>query len=156
MEGVAEEAGVGKTTVYRRYRDKAELATAAIAHVKSARLPPDLGDARAELLEHLRRFHKRMEGGTRLTFLGTLLAEQPQHPELMERFREAVVAPLVASLRAALERGIERGQVRADADLDIAMECTIGAFLAAYIAGHELAGDWPERVVDTIWPALAA
>ena len=36
MEAVAEAAGVGKTTVYRRYRDKADLVTAAIAAMPGA------------------------------------------------------------------------------------------------------------------------
>jgi AcrR family transcriptional regulator len=51
IEGVAARSGVAKTTIYRRWRDKEELALAVlIDSTESVRTPPDVGDTRKELL----------------------------------------------------------------------------------------------------------
>ncbi len=51
MEGVAARAGVAKTTIYRRWRGKDELALAVLIDmVEQVVSTPDLGDTRAELV----------------------------------------------------------------------------------------------------------
>src|SRR5881398_2215294 len=57
IEQVACAAGVGKATVYRRYRNKADLASAALAVVSAAHFADPLPeDTREALVEHLHRF----------------------------------------------------------------------------------------------------
>src|SRR5215216_2435167 len=54
-EDVAARAGVGKGAIYRRYRSKDELVTAAIAAVVSEEIAvPDTGSTRADLLVLMR------------------------------------------------------------------------------------------------------
>jgi AcrR family transcriptional regulator len=53
IEQVAADAGVSKATVYRRYRDRADLASAALAVVSAAKLGPDLPDGTREALVEL-------------------------------------------------------------------------------------------------------
>jgi AcrR family transcriptional regulator len=55
IEGVAARSGVAKTTIYRRWRDKDELALAVLVE-RTATLspPPDVGDTRKELLTFLK------------------------------------------------------------------------------------------------------
>src|SRR5438270_13048629 len=51
VEGVAARAGVAKTTVYRRWRSKEELALAVLLEmVKEVVAVPDLGNVRDELI----------------------------------------------------------------------------------------------------------
>src|SRR3954465_4600360 len=51
VEGVAARSGVAKTTIYRRWRDKDELALAAVWHeLADLPAPTDVADTRAELL----------------------------------------------------------------------------------------------------------
>src|SRR5215213_1223684 len=51
IERVAERSGVAKTTIYRRWRDRDELALAVLIEMsEDFRAPPDLGDTRKELL----------------------------------------------------------------------------------------------------------
>ena len=51
VEGVAARAGVAKTTIYRRWRDKDELALAVVLDMVERVVElPELGDTRAELL----------------------------------------------------------------------------------------------------------
>src|SRR3954462_9013312 len=50
IEGVAARSGVAKTTIYRRWRDKDELALAAVwDDLLAMKAPRDVGDTRAEL-----------------------------------------------------------------------------------------------------------
>src|SRR5215467_7186930 len=55
IEGVAARSGVAKTTIYRRWRDKDELALAILVE-RTATIspPPDVGDTRKELLTFLK------------------------------------------------------------------------------------------------------
>src|SRR4051794_24200874 len=82
IERVACAAGVSKATVYRRYRNKADLASAALAEVSSKRFDEPLpGDTRAALVAHLRGFEKGI-ATVGIGALGSLLDERD--PEALE------------------------------------------------------------------------
>jgi AcrR family transcriptional regulator len=152
IAGVAEEAGVGRPAIYRRFRDKADLVSSAIQYIR-ARVPaPDTGSAREDLLEHLERARRIYD----MSLVGTLLAEEDKHPELLDRFRERMILPHRDQVVAALGRGKERGEVRADLDVEIAVEALMGSFAYHVMAAGRPPKGWPERVVDTLWPAFAA
>lgn len=150
IEGVAAESGVAKTTIYRRFRDKAELVIAAIADVVPQMIPEPTGGTYEDLVTQLD-FNRRVFDPA---LPGTLLVEERRNPQLLEAFREHVAGPRIALLRQVLDAGVARGEVRADADLDAACDLILGAFLFRYIAEGRPDEDWPRRVADTIWPAL--
>jgi AcrR family transcriptional regulator len=156
MEAVAESAGVGKTTVYRRYRDKADLVTAAIAELKRGEEVPDSGDTKADLLELLQQVVRSKERVQNMRLLGMLWADQERNPELLRLFRERVIAPRRQTMVDVLRRGQERGQVRADVDPALATEMMVGAHFARQFNGHRFTRDWAHDVVETMWPALEA
>jgi AcrR family transcriptional regulator len=154
MESVADAAGVGKTTIYRRYRDKADLVTAVIAAIRDADGVPDSGDARADVLNLLRGFVRGKEQVQSMRLLGTLWAEQERNPDLLRLFRERVIKPRRAMLVEALRRGQERGELHDDFDPTLVVEMMIGAHFARQFGGRPFPRDWAGQVVDTIWPAL--
>jgi AcrR family transcriptional regulator len=156
MEAVADAAGVGKTTVYRRYRDKDDLVTAAIASMKGHDELPDSGDTRADLLELLQRVVRSKERVQNMRLLGMLWADQERNPQLLRLFRERVIAPRRQMLIDVIRRGQDRGEVRADVDPALAAEMMVGAHFARQMNGAPFPRDWAERVVDTAWPALAS
>jgi AcrR family transcriptional regulator len=152
IEGVAAEAGVAKTTIYRRWPSKAALVTAAIADLLPVATPETTGSAYDDLVTQLEHNRRTIE----IALPGTLLAEEGRNPELLATFRERVLRPRVAFMRGILEAGVERGQVRDDADLDATLDMVMGAFLFHYLANGRPDEAWPQRIADTIWPALAA
>lgn len=156
MAAVAERAGVGKPTVYRRYTSKADLATAAVADLAAAEPEPDTGTARGDAVAFLRTFQRSYLRPNGPALLGTVLAEEHRTPELVARFRDRLVGPRRARLRRLLERGQARGEVAADADLDAAVSTLVGAVYARHLADGGVPADWPERTVALVWPALAA
>jgi AcrR family transcriptional regulator len=152
MEQVACAAGVGKATIYRRYHNKADLATAALASVSSEKFATPLpDDTRAALVEHLRRFESGV-ATVGMGALGSLLDERD--PEALELHRERTIRRGEERSRAILRRAQERGEIRADADVDIAMEMLVGSFFARRLNGRD-APDWAAAAVDTLLAGLA-
>jgi AcrR family transcriptional regulator len=151
MEQVAAEAGVAKATVYRRYRNKADLAAAAIATVSAEKLSRPLpDDTREALVEHLRGFGSgimAIGGGA----LGSLLDDRDV--ELLELHRERTIRRGQARSRAIMERAKERGDIRPDVDVDVAMEMLFGSLFARRLTGADGPG-WPENAVDTLLRGL--
>lgn len=155
IEGVAAAAGVAKTTIYRRFNDKADLATAAVAMVRGLDDPPDTGDARADVVALVRRFQELMTGPGR-TVLATLVAEERHAPELLARFRERLIDPSREQGRALLSRAKERGEIRPDADPDAIMDMLAGSYFTRYLAGVPVTESTPEELVDALWRGIGA
>lgn len=153
MEHVAAEAGVGKATIYRRYANKADLATAALADlVESAFAEPPPEGTREALVDHLRRFERAVAGGG-LEVLAALVG-RGSDPELLALHRERIVTRAQARLTAILERARDRGEIRAEADLATAIHMLVGSYFARHVAGGNAAG-WAETTVDTLMRGLA-
>jgi AcrR family transcriptional regulator len=149
---VADEAGVGRPAIYRRYSDKAELVAAVIAD-KVSRVPPiDTGSARGDLVAHLDFARRRFA----MALAGTLLVEQEKHPELLETFRKGMLIPRRDQVAAALERGKDRGEVREDLNTKLAAHAIFGSFVYHHLVAGRPGRGWAEEVVDTLWPAFAA
>jgi AcrR family transcriptional regulator len=157
VEGVAARAGVAKTTVYRRWRSKDELALAVLIDmVEQMAAVPDLDDTRAELIAFVDRSVKIL----RTTLMGRvmqgLVSELAANVELARAFRERVVAVRIAETRRLVERGIARGELRPDADHELVNELLFGPiYYRLLLSGAPLEDDLPARVVGAIWPAFA-
>ena len=156
VQGVASEAGVGKTTIYRRYNSKEELAAAAVATLRDDWGPPsDTGDARADIVEMLVQNQAALERGPGFAMIGALLVEERRNPELFELFRQRIIRPRRDDAMMVLQRGVERGEIRADANLEVAVHAMIGSILARHILDAPQAREQIEQTVDTIWSGLA-
>ncbi len=152
MDGVARDAGVARTTLYRRYRDKADLVSAAIDTLRDPARRPDSGDAHADLVAHVENMRRNFD----MSLAGTLLMEEAHNPQLIALFRERMVRPRRQIIRDSLEKGIERGQIRADVDVERTIDYLLGALFAAVLTDGRPAPTWSVQIVDAIWPALAS
>jgi AcrR family transcriptional regulator len=157
VEGVAERAGVAKTTIYRRYRSKQELALAVLLEmVHEITAVADMADTRAELVAFL---------GNAVRILGTTLmgpvmkgltSSLATDPKLVEPFRQGVVATRIRELGRVLERGVERGDVRPGVDHALVHDLLFGpVYYRLLLSGGAMDDDLAARVVDAILPGLA-
>jgi AcrR family transcriptional regulator len=149
---VAEEAGVGRPAIYRRYADKAELVCAAIEFMRAQVPAPDSGDARKDLELHLDMARRKFD----MSLMGTLLVEEQSHPELLTLFRERMIGPQFERVAAALRRGQERGEVRSDLDVQAAARAVMGSFISHYVSQGRPGPSWPKQAMDVLWPGFAA
>ena len=149
VDDIAARAGTTKPTIYRRWKGKEDVATAAVAHLQAATLPQPTGDTRADLLVIVEDFRKGIQRRGGMALIGTILVEESRNPKLMQLFRERVVRPRRSAIVQILEEARSRGEFVNSADLDAATQMIVGAFYARYIAGKPLTKSNATRVVDT-------
>ncbi len=143
MESVAAEAGVARATVYRRFQDKADLVTSALA-TRPDPAPPPAGPLE-ELVAFLDRFDARVAEHC-LEVIGCLIAQR-EGPGAMARHRDRVVQPRMRATRSLLEEARTLGFLRADADVDLLLQMLVGAVFARRIAGLAHERGWARRAV---------
>lgn len=153
MESVAAAAGVARATIYRRYRDKADLVTAAIARYAAVEEPRSAyKDPRSALKRFLVDFEARFARSC-VELIGALLANR-EDPTALALHRQRVIAPRTAYARQLLERARELGQLRQDADLELALEMLVGSVIARAVSGRETRAGWADRAIEAIWVSM--
>jgi len=153
MESVAAEAGVARATIYRRYQDKADLVTAAIAtRAAVEESPTSLKDPRGALKRFLNDFEGRFACSC-VELIGALLANR-EDATALALHRQRVIAPRTSYATALLERARDLGQLRHDADIDLALEMLVGAVIARAVSGRRTRTGWADRALDAIWTAM--
>jgi AcrR family transcriptional regulator len=156
IDGVARAAGVSKATIYRRFADKNDLVTAAVVSYHSADTIELQGSTRERLVALMQATRGRVIDGPGSVILPQILAESQRNPELVKLHRERTIGPRFDEIRVLLEDGIRAGDLRPDLDIDLVIEMLAGSWMARSARGGDFPADWSERVVDAIWPALAA
>ena len=153
MDGVAAEAGVARTTIYRRFQDRADLVTAVIAG-QAPELPEGPSeDPRGDLIRFLSMFDESF-GELCLEVIGSLLGSR-EDPQALELHRRRVVEPRSGYARGLLVRAQELGQIDPKADLDLALQMLVGSVFARRVKGTPASRGWATRAVDAIWRGMA-
>lgn len=135
MEGVAARAGVGKTTIYRRWDSKEELVMdALVCHLTSVE-DPDTGSLREDLIHLLTMFQKTV----RTTPLGhvfpRMVAEVAEGSDLGRLYARRVIEPRRQMLRSILQRGVDRGDLPVGTDLELGLELIMGPVMLRRLFG---------------------
>ena len=156
VDDVASRAGVGKATIYRRYRSKDELIMAAVAGLVSEITVPDTGETRADLLALMQGAVRVYRGSVEAGVMPNLVEAMSRDAELARLVRERFLTGRRAALQAVLERGIERGDLRADLDVDLALDVLGGPlFYRLLITGGPIDEQLAEGVVELILRGFA-
>jgi AcrR family transcriptional regulator len=156
VDDVAGRAGVGKATIYRRYRSKDELVTAAIAGLVSEITVPDTGRTRDDLRALMRGAVRVYQGSVEAAVMPSLVDAMSRDAELARLIRDGYLARRRAALRAVLERGIERGDLRRDLDLELALDVLGGPlFYRLLVTGGPIDHELAEGVVELVLRGFA-
>jgi len=156
IERVAARAGVGKSTIYRRWPGKEDLLLDAIGALQNP-LPEPAGESvRDDLVTILGAMRDSVADPRRAREFALLLGEGAKYPRLMARYVETMLEPRREVIRSVLRRGAAGGELRPDADIEVALFMLTGAVLAR---GKYDPGSFPpgyvERVVDELLLGLA-
>ncbi|MEO3803243.1 TetR/AcrR family transcriptional regulator [Nonomuraea sp. B1E8] len=152
IEAIASRAGVGKTTIYRRWSNKEDLVVDALATLKAPL--PELGgtSVRDDLISLLDAMRREAGQPRSRCVMNIAMSEADRYPQLMERFVKRAITPRREAMRAVIERGIASGELNPDLDVDMGMALLSGTMLwhTKWGPGGELAPDLAVRVVDVV------
>ncbi len=158
IEKVAARAGVAKTTIYRRWRDKDELALAVVLDmVEQVVQLPELGDTRAELLAFVNAAVDVLGATLMGRVMQGLVSDLATDPDLAQAFRERVVTVRDAEVERLVERGIARGDLRAGTAPATVHDLLIGpVYYRLLLTGQPLDRAFAQSTVEAVMRAFAA
>jgi len=136
MQMIADHAGVGRQTAYRRWPSKAELVLEAFV-AKADRLS---AVEQGPVVEMLERFLQQIFHGLEKDGLAvrSLIASAQGDPAFRETFYERFIKPRDQVLARILKQGVDQGELPASMDLDRMVEMIHGAFWYRLLLGRDL------------------
>ncbi|HEX6343572.1 TetR/AcrR family transcriptional regulator [Umezawaea sp.] len=157
IDAVAARAGTSKATIYRRWRNKHEIAVAAMARYHG-RLTPwsvDTGGFRGDLLAHAHRFAEVLDGFDGRLAIG-LVQARASDPELIDeletRFSSGARLP-----PEVVERAVRRGELPGPVDHRVFEEVVASVMFMRWLWRLPLDAAFLDHVVDDLaLPALLA
>jgi AcrR family transcriptional regulator len=149
MESIAARAGVGKTTLYRRWPNKEALFYFVASQVSDVVDAADTGDLRKDLLSVYGPLEELLRPGGQAAALWPEVVAQAARDS---RIRE-IVCQLVAERRGgaveALRRSLRRGELRDRVDVNAVVDMMTGAFsYRSLLLGKPITNSYIRKVVD--------
>lgn len=156
VDAVAAKAGVARTTIYRWWPTKLELAREAYFGLAMATPVPMADSTREAVVTQLRRLIELARDPIAARIGGDAWVEALRNPEL-DQVRQRLVAAYRAPLRDILERAVARGELRADLDYELTMDLLTGPIVLRALATRgplepELADHIAYAVLDGVGP----
>lgn len=156
VEAVAERAGVGKATIYRRWPSREDLLLAAGDCLTGCGPVPDTGSLRDDLVALMSQLVGILTKTPAGALLPAMVEEAARNPELRSRF-DAFVDARREPARQIVQRALDRGELRADLDRELVVDLLSGPlFLRILVTGAPIDADLPGRVVDAVLGGVAS
>jgi AcrR family transcriptional regulator len=149
VEDVAAQAGVNKTTVYRRWPTKADLVDATLRALKGPVIqPPDLGSLRLDAIAIMRESVANAltcEGRT----IHRMITLEIDHPEVASIAR-ALRADYYAPWLTVVSRAIERGELPQGTDVLLVVEMFMGAVFGKIRLREDIDEEYLAAVINVV------
>jgi len=117
IEAIAERAGVGKTTIYRRWSSKEDIIADALDLFRAEHPIPNTGNIRDDLLRIAQEAQVLFNRDPLMAKLVTrFIAEIKARPEVYRAYYEKLAAPRIRQFRQVVESAQQRGELRSDLD----------------------------------------
>jgi len=138
IKAIADEAGVGRQTVYRWWSDKAEIVMDALIDLRERELPTlyqPSGDPLADVEAVLRITYEYTQRVTGRALVG-LMADAQAEKRLSQRLQDTVIGPRRQALRDILQEGVDAGTLTADVSLDLVVDFAWGTMWYRMLSHH--------------------
>lgn len=150
MALVAERAGVGKATIYRRWPSKEALVLEALRTATAPIPVPSESTLRDDLIAYTGELVDRFRAGRGSDVLPHLVAASC-HDDDLRASLDDYTRSRQTTLRLLFARGIERGELPADTDVDLAVEAILGPiFYRHLLSGEPVDRTLARRLVDRV------
>jgi AcrR family transcriptional regulator len=157
IDRVAEQAGVGKPTIYRSWANAQELAMAAfMAEPMDLPGPSRARSLRGALVHHLTALSRSFDTarGRQVTLM---MAAADPGSELAKAFRNQVIQQSRRTGALLIERGVQSGELRRPPDMDVALDMIYGPIFYRLLAGHAgFTADFVDALVDLLLRGLTS
>ena len=158
IEDVAARAGVGKTTIYRRWSSKDELVIDAIHEIQVDLTTVDTGNFRNDLVILFKAAYQGIMTHPLLPQLVLrLISEFQANPEIFQVFLTQLLIPRLQRFIYMVEQAQARGEIRRDIDWTLALELITGPIFMHLLITHYLAPSmsssddkWVEQMIDAV------
>jgi len=157
IEGLAARAGVGKTTIYRRWKSVSELVSDLLDAANSAwPMPQEKSDNITEDLRTLyRNWISGMSGAGRI--IPILIAEGVQNSELASLLHQRFILPRRRLAIAMIDRAKDRGEVSKSADSQSAIDMFMGRmWYRQLVTGERITVEDEDKVIGILLKGLRA
>jgi AcrR family transcriptional regulator len=154
VEGVAARAGVGKPTIYRWWKNKADLAYDASCATTIRSVPPDTGEFETDLRGFLDRCARFLWRDDVSAALRGMLAD----PQVLDAIDKYQARPARLHFRRIVDGGVAAGAVRADVDADALFDLAVGAIMSHALRGTRPRSQraWVTSIVSLLLDGLEA
>lgn len=147
VEGVAQRAGVGKATIYRRWSSKLPLVVEAFGALPGFE-DVDAGSLEQDLKETLKKYLEAFNTTALGTVFPSLAGERAHNPELSKMIEPVARARREPFVRI-FERARLRGEIADDVDLGLAADLVLGPIsVTLFFRGGVLSPRMVDPIVD--------
>ncbi len=151
MDAVASEAGVGKATIYRRWRTKQDLVVDTISDLNQVdATPPDTGSLEGDLRAILHSLVTVISGPTGAATL-SLLSTVPHQPALAQAFRDGPLGVWRHAFEEIFARAEARGECRPGVAGSVVAETTSALLVQRWLLTGETVDEaYADEVLETV------
>ena len=133
IEAIAVRAGVGKTTIYRRYSTKEELVADAIETVRQDVAIPDTGNFWSDIDELVENAAKITLSPLGRQTVAMIISSASSNSHFAQIYWTKYLQPRRKAFAVVLERAKTRTEIQADLDSDLVFDAMSGIMLYALI-----------------------
>ncbi|MEH1835555.1 MAG: TetR/AcrR family transcriptional regulator [Nostoc sp.] len=150
VDAIAARAGVGKTTIYRRYSSKEELIADAIESLRKEVVIPNTGSFWGDI-------DSLIESAAQLTLnslgkqtVAMIVSTALTNPQFAQMYWTKYLQPRREAFAIVLKRAKERGEFQADADSDLFFDTisSIMLYASVFPPGDESWSAYVRRLLD--------
>ncbi|MEH1924139.1 TetR/AcrR family transcriptional regulator [Nostoc sp.] len=133
IEAIASRAGVGKTTIYRRYTSKEELVADAIESLRDDVAIPDTGSFWGDMDILINNAAKKIDSPLGRQTLALIVSTASSNPQFAEVYWTKYTKLRREAFSEILERAKSRGEIHKNADVDLIIDLVSGSLYYALI-----------------------
>lgn len=133
IDAIAARAGVGKATIYRRWRSKEAVVCAALAQLMHQLPTPDTGTTLGDLRALMKSQRGLYSDPATAELLSGLIAAMHRSKAIAKVVRGSFHAAREAAMAEVLKRGMRRGDVKRSLDLQLALDLFNGPLFYRFL-----------------------
>jgi AcrR family transcriptional regulator len=136
IEAIARESGVGKTTIYRWWPNKAAVVMEAFLEKVSPEIQFPEGVSATEAIAHQMQTLINAFSGEYGRIVAQIVAEGQACPETLASYRDRFLYPRRTAATAIVRQGIVNGEFDPSLDPELAIDILYGAIYFRLLVGH--------------------